>query len=164
MKKIIALCTLMALAFCFFSPVSTASIQAACVVPSSKETVVLANGDYLETFITDVPTLSSGISTFSTTRSIRKTKTTRYKNANGVTLWSVSINATFTYNGSTSRCTSCSHSTTCPSAAWRIKSVSSSRNGNSATAVATATHFDKNVSRDFTRSVTIYCSNNGTVS
>lgn len=164
MKKIIALCTLMALALCFLSPVSTTSVQAACVVPSSKETVVLANGDYLETVITDVPTLSSGISTFSTTRSITKTKTTRYKNANGVTLWSVSIRASFTYNGSTARCTSCSHSTTCPAQSWRIKSVSSGRSGNSATAVATATHFLGTTSRDFTRSVTIYCSSNGTVS
>lgn len=164
MKKIIALFTLTVLALCFFFPASTTMVQAACVVPSSKETVVLANGDYLETVIMDVPTISSGISTFSTTRSITKTKTTRYKNANGVTLWSVSIRASFTYNGSSSRCTSCSHSTTCPSPAWRIKSVSSSRNGNSATAVATATHFDNNASRNFTRSVTIYCSSNGTVS
>lgn len=164
MKKIIALCSLMALAFCFFSPVSTASVQAACVVPSSKEIVMLANGDYLETVITDVPTLSSGISSFSTTRSVTKTKTTYYKNTNGVTLWSLSIRASFTYNGRTSRCTSCSHSTTCPASAWRIKSVSSSRSGNSATAVATATHFLGTTARDFTRSVTIYCSSNGTVS
>lgn len=164
MKKIVTLFTLTALTLCFFFPASTASVQAACVVPSSKETVVLANGDYLETVIMDVPTISSGISTFSTARSVTKTKTTRYKNANGVTLWSVSISASFTYNGSTSRCTSCSHSTTCPSTAWRIKSVSSSRSGNSATAVATATHFLGTTARDFTRSVTIYCSSNGTVS
>lgn len=164
MKKIIALCTLMALALCFLSPVSTTSVQAAYAVPCSKETVVLENGDYLETVITDVPTLSSGISTFSTTRSVTKTKTTSYKTAKGVTLWSVSIRASFTYNGSTARCTSYSHSTTCPAQSWRIKSVSSGKSGNSATAVATATHFIGNTSNDYTRSVTIYCSSNGTVS
>lgn len=114
MKKIITLFTLTALALCFLSPVSTTKVQAARVVPSLTETVRLENGDYLETVIVDVPTISSGISTFSTTKTVTKTKTTSYKNANGSTLWSVSIRASFTYNGSTSRCTSYSHSTTCP--------------------------------------------------
>lgn len=164
MKKIITLFTLTALALCILSPASTAAAQAACIVPSSKEIVFLENGDYLETVIADVPTISSGISTFSTTKTVTKTKTTYYKNSNGVTLWSVSIRASFTYDGSTSRCTSYSHSTTCPAQSWRIKSVSSSKCGNSATAVATATHFIGNTSNDYKRSITIYCSNNGTVS
>ena len=163
MRKILHYLLLTALALCFFSPASTTTVQTACVVPSPKETVQLENGDYLETVIVDVPTISSGISTFSTTKTVTKTKTTSYKNINGVTLWSISIRASFTYNGSTSRCISYSHSTTCPAQTWRIKSVSTSKSGNSATAVATATHFNGNLSNDYTRSVTIYCSSKGTV-
>lgn len=73
MKRIITLFILAALALCCFSPASTTSVQAACVAPSSKETIMLENGDYLETVITDVPTISSGISTCSTTRTVTKT-------------------------------------------------------------------------------------------
>ena len=136
----------------------------AAVGPSPQaEITLLENGDYLETVIVDEPAMSSRISTLYATKTITKTKTTRYKNQAGDILWSVSIHATFSYNGSTSKCTSCSHSTTCPAKTWKIKSVSSSKSGNSATATATATHTDL-ISEDFTKSVTITCSKNGTVS
>lgn len=162
MKKIITLFTMVA----FVSSIlySGSIVEAAVASPSQSEIVLLENGDYLETTIIDVPVISSNISTFSTAKTITKTKTTRYKNKNGELLWSVSIRATFTYNGSTSKCTSYSHSTTCPAKTWKIKSVSSSKSGNSATAKATATQSFKNISVDYTKSVTISCSKNGTVS
>lgn len=162
MKKIITLFTIIAFVSSIFYSGSIA--EAAVTSPSQSEIVLLENGDYLETTIIDVPVISSNISTFSTTKTITKTKTTRYKNKNGELLWSVSIRATFTYNGSTSKCTSYSHSTTCPAKTWKIKSVSSSKSGNTATAKATATQSFKNISVDYTKSVTISCSKNGTVS
>lgn len=164
MKKIITLFTLVTFTLGILYPSSTVAAQTAFIFSSQTETILLENGDYLETTIIDTPIFSSGISTFSTAKTVTKTKTTRYKNQSGATLWSVSIKATFTYNGSTSKCTSYSHSTTCPSKTWKIKSVSSSKNGNSATAKAIATHFLDTISKDFTKSVTIRCSKNGTVS
>lgn len=125
----------------------------------------LDNGDYFETIIMDVPSDNPLISTLSTSKTITKTKTTYYKNSKGTILWSVSIKATFTYNGTTSKCTSCSHSTTAPSPSWAIKKSSSSKSKNSATAnataVRTATNGDTNT---VSKSVTIKCSPNGTVS
>lgn len=164
MKKIITLFTLVAFALSFTYSGSTASAQTTFIFPSLSETVPLEDGDYLETTIIDTPTIPSGVSLLSTEKTITKTKITKYKNKNGTILWSVSIRATFTYNGSTAKCVSCSHSTTCPSKTWKIKSVSSSKSGNSATAKATATQSIGNISRDFTKSVTISCSKNGTVS
>ncbi len=164
MKKIITLFTLATFALGFFYSNSTAMAQTTFNAPSQTETVPLEDGDYLETTILDAPTFPSGVSPFSTTKTITKTKITKYKNKSGSVLWSVSIRATFTYNGSTAKCTSCSHSTTCPAKTWKIKSVSSSKSGNSATAKATATHSSNSISRDFTKSVTISCSKNGTVS
>lgn len=164
MKKIITLFTVAAFALGFFYSSSTAMAQIAFNAPSQAETVPLENGDYLETTILDAPTFPSGMSLFSTAKTITKTKITEYKNKSGSVLWSVSIRATFTYNGSTAKCTSCSHSTTCPAKTWKIKSVSSSKNRNSATAKATATHFSNSISRDFTKSVTISCSKNCTIS
>lgn len=118
----------------------------------------LANGDYIETVIEDSPAPSI------TKGTITKTKTRYYKNSSGVVLWSVSIHATFTYNGVSSTCTSCSHSTTSPGVYWSIKSASSSRSGNSATAYATATYQTSTISYDYDMSVTIYCSPYGIIS
>lgn len=80
-------------------------------------------------------------------------------------MWSVSIKATFTYNGSTSKCTSCSHSTTAPGKTWSIKSCTSSKSGNKATAKAVATQTGSDGSKyNISRTVTISCSKNGKIS
>lgn len=100
----------------------------------------------------------------STSKTITKTKTSRSYSKNGTLLWSVSIKATFTYNGTTSQCISYSHSASAPAKSWKIKSVSSSKKGNSATAVGVATHKDGSNSKDYTRSITIKCSKDGVVS
>lgn len=125
----------------------------------------LDNGDYIETVISSEPSLLNNISALSTSKTITKTKTTYYKNSSGSIMWSVSIKATFTYNGSTSKCTSCSHSTTAPSKSWSIKSCTSSKSGNKATAKAIATHTDSDGSKyNITKNVTISCSPSGKVS
>ena len=130
--------------------------------PFEKEVIIekLDNGDYYETVIeTDCNAI-----TFAATNSITKTKTTYYKNSAGVVQWSVSIKATFSYNGSTATCTSCSHSTTSPGTNWSISSASSKRSGNSATATATAVEKANGISNSVTRFVTIKCSPTGVVS
>lgn len=159
MKKSIAFTLIFALISCTLL----------CIPVSAKTTdniertiEYLDNGDYIETIITD-DTLDSGISLYAT-NTITKTKTRYYKNSSGTVLWSVAIKATFSYNGSTSTCTSCSHSTTSPGASWYIKTSSHSKSGNTATAKATATHSTISGSADYTRSVTIKCSATGVVS
>ena len=163
MKKITTL--LLAAALTIITSCSTISTaEASSYASLDAEIILLKNGDYIETTISDVPVLSSGFSVLSTASTVTKKKTTYCKNENGTVLWSVAITATFTYDGTTSKCTSYSHSTTCPSKAWEIKSASSSKNGNSATAKATATKFIDGTTTDITRIVTITCSKNGTVS
>lgn len=120
------------------------------------------NGDYIETIISDDET-DSEISLFST-KSITKTKTSYYKNSSGTVLWSLAIKATFSYNGKSATCTSCSHITTAPANNWSIKSASHSKSGNTATAKATATYKKSSGSSDYFRSVTIKCSPTGVVS
>ena len=131
-------------------------------------TETLDNGDYIETVISSEISLSDSIlnsSTLSTSKTTTKTKTTYYKNSSGSVMWSVSIKATFKYDGSTSKCTSCSHSTTAPGKSWSIKSCTSSKSGNKATAKAVATHTDSDGTKyNVTKSITISCSPSGTVS
>ena len=119
----------------------------------------------MQTVITDAsPSANLMPSLSRTSHNITKTKTTYMRDSSGVVLWSVSITATFTYDGTTSRCISCSPSANAPATTWSIKSISSSKSGNSATAYATATHSSPSSSKDHTQSVTISCSKNGTVS
>lgn len=84
---------------------------------------------YVETVITDAkPTFS--FSTFqSNSHTITKTKTTNIKNTKGTVLWSVSITATFTHDGSTSRCISCSPNAKAYASSWAIQSTSCNKNG-----------------------------------
>ena len=126
---------------------------------------ILDNGDYIETVISSDLSLPHNISTLSTSKTITKTKTTYYKNSSGSVMWSVSIRATFTYNGSTSKCTKCSHSATAPGKSWSIKSCVSSKIGNTATSKVIAPHTGYNGSKyNVTKNVTISCSPNGKVS
>lgn len=133
---------------CFSFSILSRKSQAANIT-SSKQIYLLENGDYLETIITGTPAFSNNISYLSSSKSITKTKTSKYKSKNGLTLWSVSIKATFTYNGRTSKCTSYSHSTTCPSSSWKIKTVTSSKNGSSATGNSCCDSFKKQYPKKF---------------
>lgn len=133
-------------------------------IPTTQiEIEYLENGDYIETVISN-ETNDNATCPLATTKTITKSKTKYYKNSAGTVLWSVTIKGTFTYDGSTSKCTSCSHSASAPASSWSIKSVSSSKSGNSATAKVTATQKDGSLSTDYSTSVTITCSANGTIS
>ena len=115
------------------------------------------NDYYVETIITNVDSDLNFIALHSNSHTITKTKTANIKNANGTILWSVSITATFIYDGSTSR----SPNATSYSSEWKIQSVSSNKSGNSATASATANYASL---KNYTQNVTISCNKNGTVS
>lgn len=128
----------------------------------------LDNGAYIETVLsTDTlpPTTNYALSAATTTQSITKKKTTYYKNSNGTVLWSAYVKATFTYDGSTSKCTSCSHGYTINDKTWSVSSISSSKSGNSATTNVTAKQTAiSGVVQTIKRSITIKCSANGSVS
>lgn len=158
MKKFIIILLSISFVTMFIEP----NIASASNFSPQREIIYLENGDYLETVIKDVPTFNSF--SIQASNTITKTKITRYKNESGTTLWSISITATFTYDGSSSQCTACSPAASAPATTWSIKSVSSSKSGNKATTVATATHSNGNLSQDITKSVTIQCSKTGVVS
>lgn len=140
-------------------------VQASTPTTTTTTTIEpLDNGYYYETTITDAePTdalVSRGSNNYTT-----KTKTTQLKNSSGTVLWSVSITATFYYNGTIAQCTSCTPSAKAYDSFWTIKSVTSSKSGNSATATAVATRTGvSGATQDTTKSVTITCSPKGIVS
>lgn len=155
MKKTFIISLVIMLIYCtiFSLPVNAAdSIE-------KKETTIqfLDNGDYIETTIIYYKTDSRAA-----TKS--GSKTASYTESDGDVMWTVTVNGTFTYNGTTSSCTSVSRSTTAPGANWSIKSSSCSKSGNCATATATATHKGVLISKDYSMTANLYCSPYGILS
>lgn len=120
----------------------------------------LEDGSCYETVITvdDNENGDSGI--MSTAKTRTGSKKTSYKNKSGDVLWYVKVTGKFTYNGSTSKCTSASASAVSNSSSWKIIDKSSSRSGNKAIGKATA----KEQSTSLTRTVTLSCSKTGKLS
>lgn len=127
----------------------SAGISAQAAEPEKTEPIT-----YEETIRIDNKILSSG----SKTSHITGSKTRAYKDAKGNILWSVTVTASFSYDGSTSKCTSASASASVMNTNWKIISKSSSRNGNEGKATAIAEYRDSNRT---TRTVTIKCSKTG---
>lgn len=154
MKKLIVVLLITATLCCtaLCTPVGATSVSEA----TTTTVEYLDNGDYIETIITYDNSLTRSTKTAS--------KTSNYKNSSGDILWSVTVKGTFTYNGTTSSCTSCSHSTTAPGTYWSIKSSSSSKSGNTATATAVATYKTALITKDYSMSVKLTCSADGTLS
>ena len=92
-------------------------------------------------------------------------KTIYFKNSAGKTMWSLTVKGTFTYNGSTSSCTSASASTSITDATWKITNKSSSKSGNTAKATATAIcYLNGNPINSATKTVSLKCSVSGKLS
>ena len=118
---------------------------------------------YVDTIITEHISITSNADMTRSTKTASKTN--YYRDADQNVLWYVTITATFTYDGTTSSCISCSHNAGSNNSHWSIKSCTSSMSGNSATATAVATQTGiLGFSHDFTGSVTIYCAPDGTIS
>lgn len=104
--------------------------------------------------------------TNSVARSAKEGSKTIYcKNSAGKTMWSLTVKGTFTYNGSTSSCTSASALTSITDATWKITNKSSSKSGNTAKATATAIcYLNGNPINSATKTVSLKCSVSGKLS
>ena len=116
----------------------------------------LPDGSYYETVLETIQTRST-VSNAS--------KTLTYKNSSGKALWYVKVTANFSFNGSTSNCTSESVSAGSYTSTYKISSKSSGRSGNYGWARATADAYSGgSYISSMTRTVYIYCDENGNIS
>ena len=150
------------LATVFIIPVSAADKNDLVIGGTDVEIEYLENGDYTVTYIETNSVIVPDASTQATT--VTKTKTKNYLNSAGDVMWCVKVQGTFTYDGSTSKCTSVAHRASSYASTWSIVSASSSKSGNKATAKATARHTSAGGSSDFTASVSLTCSKTGVFS
>ncbi len=155
MKKIIS--TLLTISFLFLViSLDSNAASKSCI----EKKIVNGSVFFIETTITE-KTSFLPIAKVRSSKSKTATKTTNVKDSSGNVLWSLSITGTFSYNGSSSQCTSCSHNASSNSE-WTIVNSSSSYSGNSATATATAQK--KHIlSYTMSESVTISCSASGKI-
>lgn len=125
----------------------------------SKEFVVLSNGDCLETIIYEEnnPQLRSA-------KTKTGTKTTTYK-SNGKSLWYVSVTGTFTYTGSSSKCTASSVKAGSYDQYWKISNKKSSYTANCAIGSATGKlYYGPSPVTTINKEVVLKCNINGTLS
>ena len=120
------------------------------------------DGSYIVTTITEEPAVSFARAGNTKTSS----KTSKYYSSSGTAMWYVTVNGTFSYNGSTATCTNASVTAGSYSASWKISSKSSKHSGSSASGTAKATMYDTygNYVKSATKTVTLTCSKTGTLS
>ena len=122
----------------------------------------LGDGSYYVTIIEDA---SSEVIVPMSSKTVTKSKTTYYKNKNGVTLWHVKITGTFTYGDGKAKCTKATPAAASKSAAWKVSNISGNRSGNKASATATGKQYvGGSVVNTKTKTVTLSCSPSGVFS
>jgi hypothetical protein len=126
------------------------------------------DGSYCETIIeTEQTAIDSGVSIMAASATSTKsgTKTVNYKNSSGVLQWYVKVAGSFTYNGSTSTCTSSTVTAAAPSDNWKISSKSAGKSGNQAKGAATAKLYSgSSVIQTVSKTVILTCSKTGALS
>lgn len=86
-------------------------------------------------------------------------------NASNVLLWKVTLDATFSYNGSTATCISATPSYTIYNSLWKVTKATASHSGNTATGSFTAKRYTLGIPVEtINKTLTLTCSPNGTIS
>lgn len=130
-------------------------------IPESNETIYISDDLYIECMITE----KSPLSTYSTSKSKTVSKIYTLKTSSDKSLVSFKLTGTFTYNGSTSSCTSATYSTTIYDDTWKFTSKSASKSGNTATGKFTAKKYLLIIPiQTVTKTITLTCDKNGNIS
>lgn len=159
MKKMI--CILLSLTLLFGNVLITNAASES--FPESVE--YLEDGSYFVTAIEVTPDSNSSVFRASTSK-CSGSKTVTYKSSSGTKLWSVTINASFSYvKGTSATCTNATISTAVYSSLWKVSNKSSTKSGNKASATATGTQYNGSTAiGSIRKTVTLTCSTYGNIS
>ncbi len=102
---------------------------AAEMTTADENTVYFDDGSYMVTVIEEVRTRASN--------TVTQTKSRTYYNSDDVAEWKITLTGTFTYNGTTSSCTSASCNVDVYASNWYTVSKSASKSGNTASCTVT---------------------------
>lgn len=137
-----------------------------CLSTINVPTVKAAEEDTSDDSLTFVEVIEEMPSLSRATKTKTASKTVYCNDSNGNVLWSLQIVATFSYTGSSSKCTSAKAAATSNSSYWKTSMSSCTRSGNKATATAVGKKYSSKgvLLQTVNKSVTISCSANGTIS
>ncbi|MDE5963782.1 MAG: hypothetical protein K2G65_00065 [Eubacterium sp.] len=117
------------------------------------------DGSYIVTRITE-----STITTFAA-KTVSKSKSADYYESDNTKAWTVTLNATFSYTGSSATCTSAKTSYTIYNDKWKVTSAAPSKSGNKATGAFTVKKYTLGLPiKTVNKTLTIPCSNTGVCS
>lgn len=160
MKKIYLFSILLCSFACCFFHVNVIAAESTLV-----EKEKLDNGYYLETYITENTISVNDISVYATIKQKKGEKTVLCKDKNNKTLWSITVHGSFTYNGTTSKCTDVSMSKKIVNSNWTLTNSSCSKSRNSCKATTTGKLMaDGTVIQTINKTVTLKCSVTGELS
>lgn len=149
MKKLITFLMAALLTLCIpFSTVYAFDFDASSMTQQTTFTEDLADGFYAEyTLTTSGDDLSasclgiaSAVATASTSKTVTSSLTCKVYNSSSDVIASYVLTGTFTYDGSTSKCTNATYSTTTYASGWSFSSASATYSGNTAAGSFTAVH------------------------
>lgn len=117
------------------------------------------DGSYIVTEIRE-----SAIITFAT-QTINRSKSAHYYNSDNTKAWTVTVNGTFNYTGSSATCTRSSVSYSIYNNDWKVTSSAASKSGNKAIGTFTVKRYLLGVPiKTVNKTVTLTCSNTGVCS
>lgn len=103
-------------------------------------------------------------SLLSASNSITRTKKYEFFDSTNQLCWAAFLTASFTYNGTTSSCTSVSKATTNYNSSWRCTASSCFKSGATATGNFTFKHYVLGIpNKTINKTLTLTCSPNGTI-
>lgn len=159
--------------FCFamllFFALPTAYISASAAEPQTQSRISttitqLENGDSIVVELM-TPVNDNVVSTYATTKSTSGSKTIKYRNSKGSVLWSFTLSANFSHNGSSATCTSVSTSNQVNDTAWKLSNITKSKSSNMAKGSVTAKERCLGIPiKTVTENLQLKCSANGTLS
>lgn len=117
------------------------------------------DGSYIVTEIAE-----NSITTFAA-KTVSKSKSSTYYDSDNTKQWAVTLNATFSYTGSSATCTKSTTSYTIYNSAWKVTSAVGSKSGNKATGTFTVKKYALGIPiKTVNKTLTITCSNTGVCS
>lgn len=152
MKKTLSLVLVLVLALSSFCINATANTD-------DENTVYFEDGSYI--VISEIT--ETTIARASNTKG--GTKSYTYYNSDGDALWKATLDAQFTYTGSSATCTSSKITYTIYDSSWKITEATATKSGNKATGNVTAKKYFLGIpTKTVEETITITCSANGTLS
>ena len=156
MKKVVSVLLIVMIMF-------SLNVPAFAVENIDNENTVI---EYLEDgscFITTITVVEENSTYATNTKQV--SKSTSYKDEDGIVCWKATLHASFRYTGSSATCTESEVTYTVSNSKWKITSATASKSGNTATADVTAKRYTLGIPVEtLNRTITMTCSANGTIS